>query len=171
MHKFLFRTLLAVILPLVGCRDGTDGYIAAAEISERGFARNGEAMRDTESREIRIWGYVDHGNLYGDAGARAILGDWWSGEGPGPTAWRFNLKARKDDAVGQSFPVSVPNDAGRDAVLNVFLADARAGRPTKVFLKGRLSGFDAPTQGGLLTGLYLELQSSREIHLGRPEVN
>ncbi len=48
---------------------------------------------------------------------KLILGDWWSGEGPDATTWRFNLKAEADDEVGHSFPVHVPNDPGRDDLL------------------------------------------------------
>jgi hypothetical protein len=99
------------------------------------------------------------------AGAKAILQEWWSGEGPGPGTWRFNLKAEADDVVGRSFAVHVPNDAGWEDQLRRFVADARAGRPTKVFVSGRPFTFDAPTQARDLTGLYLELESSREIRL------
>ena len=60
-------------------------------------------------------------------------------------------------------------DPGRDELLKVFLADARAGRPTKVYLEGSLLTFDAPTNGRLLHGLRMELQSSRDIRLTLPE--
>lgn len=145
------------------------GYLAAATISRNGFALDSEALRHSQGQHIRLWGYVDHGNLYGDAGARSILAEWWSGDGPNPATWRFNLKAREDDATGRSFAVYVPNDPGREAVLQTFVADARAGKPTRVFLSGRLFTFDAPTSGAVLTGVYLALQSSREILFGLPE--
>ena len=61
--------------------------------------------------------------------------------------------------------VRVPNDPGRDNLLRTFVADAKAGRPTKVFVKGTLHAFDAPTNGITLTGLYLELGSSGDICL------
>ena len=57
----------------------------------------------------------------------------------------------------------VPNDAGREDLLRRFVADARAGRPTKVFVQGKLLTFEAPTQVSNLTGLYLELGASRDI--------
>ncbi len=139
--------------------------MAAAAISANGFARDREAMRKAEGQTIRLWGFVDHANLYGNAGARMILGDWWSGEGPGAAAWRFNLKAHAEDKNGQSFPVYVPNDPERDALLKKFMADAQAGRPTRVFVKGRLFTFAAPTQAGRLTGLYLKVDSSQDIRL------
>lgn len=115
--------------------------------------------------EIRVWGYVDYANLYGDAGAKAILGEFWSGEGPDAASWRFNLKAAEDDAAGQSFAVHVPDDGRRDEVLRVFVANARAGKPTKVFLRGRLFTFAAPANARALTGLYMELQSADDIRL------
>lgn len=159
---------LQLIVPLIGscllgCQDSVGDYVAASAISRNGLARNGNAINALDGREIAVWGFVDHGNLYGDAGARAILGDWWSGDGPTPTRWRFNLKARADDATGHSFPVRVPNDRGRDDLLKRFVAHARAGKSTKVFLKGRVSIFAAPTNVVPLTGLSLELTSSRDI--------
>jgi len=160
--------LMFVLMPsLSGCSERIDGYMAAASISANGFALDGEAMRQAEGQTIRLWGFVDHANLYGNAGARLVLGDWWSGEGPDATAWRFNLKAHTEDKNGQSFPVYVPNDPRRDALLKKFMADAWAGRPTRVFVKGRLFTFAAPTQAGLLTGLYLKVDSSQDIRLKR----
>jgi hypothetical protein len=61
--------------------------------------------------------------------------------------------------------VRVPNDPGRDQLLWAFAADARAGRPTRVFVTGRIYPFVAPTNTSTLTGLYLEPRSSREIRL------
>ena len=101
--------------------------------------------------------------MYGDAGANEILEDWWSGEGPSTTTWRFNLKAKENDETGRSFPVHVPNDQGRDEILKAFLADARAQKPTKVYVKGKLFTFDAPTNAEALTGLVMELKSSDDI--------
>jgi hypothetical protein len=120
-------------------------------------------------QEVKVWGFVDHGNLYGDESAKEILGDWWSGEGLSPTTWRFDPKANADDEAGHSFSVYVPNDPGRDDLLKTFVADARAGKPTRVFVTGRVFTFDAPTNVTPLTGLYLELQSSDDILLEVPE--
>lgn len=114
-------------------------------------------------REIKVWGFVDHRNMYGDDGARKLLEDWWSGVGPSVTAWRFNLQAREDDEAGRSLAVHVPNDPGRDELLRAFLADARAGKPTKVFVKGKIFTFAAPANLRRYTGLYMEVQSSRDI--------
>ena len=161
--------ILFVALLLAGCDQRADGYLAASAISQNGFAANGKGVQQALGREIRLWGFVDHGNLYGNDGARRILAEWWSGDGPSATTWRFNLKAKADDEVGRSFQVHVPNDPGRDALLKAFLADARAGKPTKVFLKGRLFTFDAPTNARTLVGLTMDVQSSRDIRLGLPE--
>jgi hypothetical protein len=144
--------------------------MAASSITKGGFAGDGEQIRALAGNEVKLWGFVDHGNVYGDEGAKAILGDWWSGPGPDATTWRFDLKARAGDAVGQSFAVTVPNDEGRDALLRRFVEDARAENPTRVFLTGRIDAFDAPTSHATLTGLTMELQSSRDILFAPPEV-
>jgi hypothetical protein len=161
--------LAASLLLTAGCQQQAGGDVAASSISRDGFALDGAALRRLDGQEIKLWGYVDHGNLYGDAGARAILQEWWSGDGPNAKTWRFNVKANADDEAGRSFAVHVPNDSGRDPLLTRFLADARTGRPTKVFVKGKLLTFDAPTSGTLLTGLIVEPSSSRDILLEAPQ--
>ena len=128
-------------------------------------------MRKVHGQEIRVWGFVDHNNLYGDDHAKKILGEWWSGDGPNAASWRFNLKAKEDDEAGQSFQVRVPNDPWRDDLLRTFVADARAHRPTPVFVKGKLFTFAAPANVTFLTGLFIEARSSQDISLGFPEKN
>jgi len=157
--------LTLVAAGLAGCGEETGGYIPVSEIAPNGFVSGQRAAVAARVREIRLWGYVDHGNLYGDADAKAILQEWWAGQGPDAGTRRFNLKAGANDAVGHSFPAHVPNDAGREDLLRRFRADARAGGPPKVFVNGRPFTFDAPTQARDLTGLYLELESSRDIRL------
>jgi hypothetical protein len=169
MNKYLSLIMLVATMFLAGCNGQMGDYFAASSISRNGLARNGEAMRKADGQEIKVWGFVDHGNIYGDEGAEAILKDWWSGDGPTATTWRFNLKANADDEAGQSFSVQVPNDEGRDHLLKVFLTDARAQQPTKVFVKGRIFTVDAPTNVTSLTGLYMELESSHDILLELPE--
>ena len=160
--------ILSLIASLLGCDERIDGYVAASSISRNGFAKDACAVRGLVGREISLWGFVDAHNLYGDASAKTILGDWWSGEGAEPRSWHFHLKARADDAPGHSFRVTVPNDAGRDALLRAFIADAEAQGPTQVFVTGRLSTFEAPAGLKHLTGLYLEVQTSRDVQLANP---
>ena len=169
MKKYLGLVMLVVTVFLAACSDQKGDYIAASSLSKDGFARNAAEVRKLHGQEVKLWGFVDHGNLYGDEGAKQILGERWSGDGPNATTWRFNLKAKADDEVGRSFAVNVPNDPGRDDLLKAFLADASAGKPTKVFLKGTLFTFDAPTNAAPLTGLSLDLQSSRDILFELPE--
>lgn len=142
-----------------------DDYMAASSISRDGFAIDDDEIRQLDGQEVMLWGYVDPGNLYGDDSARAILEDWWSGAGPDATTWRFNLKANAGDEVGKSFAVQVANDAGRDALLRRFVADARAQQPTRVFVTGRLTTFEAPFGDRVRTGLTLDVQSSSDIIL------
>ncbi|MGA7877171.1 MAG: hypothetical protein WCA08_16040 [Desulfoferrobacter sp.] len=128
MHKHLILIVLIIATLMVGCNEGTGDYIAASSVSKNGFAWNRKEMRDLRGQEIKIWGFVDHSNIYGDEGAKQILGDWWSGDGPSASTWSFNLKSRENDEVGHSFSVRVPNDQGRDDLLKAFLADAKAQR-------------------------------------------
>ncbi len=167
--KRLLPSLLVAATLLTGCQLPTGDYVAASAISQDGFARDGAALRQLQGQEVKIWGFVDHGNLYGDEGTKLILGDWWSGEGPDTDTWRFNLKANADDEVGHSFPVHVPNDPGRDALLKAFAADARTGQPTQVYVKGRIFTFDAPANVMTLSGLLMELEGSQDIQLERPK--
>lgn len=160
---------LGLLVLLAGCARPIEGYTAASTISRNGFAVDAERARSLAGQDVAIWGYVDHGNLYGDASAQQILDEWWSGVGPTATSWQFNLKANADDAVGRSFAVHVPNDGGRDDLLAVLAADARAQRPTKVFVKGRLYTFDAPGNFSKQTGLYMEVASSGDILLASSE--
>lgn len=169
MNRILGSVVWAVTLCALGCDGPIGGYDPASSISRNGFARGGEAVRELHGRVVEIWGFVDHGNLYGDESAREVLGEWWSGAAAGAAAWRFNLKAREDDAAGRSFPIHVLSGEGRDALLEVFVADARARRPTRVFVRGTLFTYAAPTQGAALTGLYMEVRSSRDISLEPPQ--
>jgi len=165
LHRLFHLTclMLAAAIGLAGCGEQACGYLPVSAIARNGFMTGQGAVAEVRGRKVRLWGFVDQGNLYGDAGAKRILGKWWSGEGPDPDRWRFNLKAEAADPVGRSFAVHVPNDAGRDDLLRRFAANTEAGRPTKVYVRGRLHTFEAPTQLRHLTGVYLELASSRDV--------
>ena len=139
-------------------------YEAASALTRNGFAKDDE-IRQLDGQEVMLWGYVDHGNLYGDESAQEILGDWWSGNGPDASTWRFNLKAQADDAVGDSFAVNVSADQRRDELLRQFVTDAEAGRPTRVFIAGRLATFEAPSSDRVRTGLTMDVQSSSDISI------
>lgn len=166
-----FVLALFALASLAGCGRLPGDYIAASSISRNGFAVDAEQMRKAHGKEIRMSGFVDHGNIYGDDGARAILREWWSGYGPDAVTWQFNLKARADDETGHSLAINVADDEGRDRLLKAFVADARQGRPTTVYVTGRIFTFDAPTNSAGLTGLYVEVASSRDILLALPDDN
>ena len=170
MNKYLGLVIILVVTVfLVGCSEQIGDYTAASSISENGFAKDAKHVRGLEGQQVRIWGFVDYANMYGDEGAQEILGEWWGGDRPDATTWRFNLKAREDDEAGQSFAVHVPNDEGRDDLLRAFVADARAQKSTRVFVRGRIFTFDAPANTVSRTGLYMELESSHDILLEPPE--
>lgn len=139
-------------------------YVAAHSFSRSGFASNSAELRRLVGREVLVRGFVDHRNLHGDEGAREILGDWWGGYGPSEDFWGFGLKAESADPAGHSFTVLVPNDLLRDDLLRLFLVDARAGRPTTVYLRGRISTFNAPMNLVSKTGLRMKVDSSVNIH-------
>lgn len=160
-----FMMLFALILA-TGCNEQTGDYVAVSSISIDGFAR--QTAQIVDGQVVKLWGFVDHSNLYGNYGAQEVLADWWSGPGPDDHTWRFNLKAEADDAAGHSFPVYVPNDAGRDALLRAFLVDARTRQPTRVFVTGRLFTFDAPGNVATRTGLYMEAASAHDVLLAPP---
>jgi hypothetical protein len=160
--------MLIVITLLVGCNGQIGNYIAASTVSNGGFARDERQMQELQGQELRLWGFVDHSNLYGDESAKAILEEWWSGDGPDAFTWRFNLKVGKNDEAGHSFPVYVTNDKDRDDLLRLFVADARAQQPTRVFVTGRIFTNEAPTNITSLTGLHMELDSSSDILLEPP---
>jgi hypothetical protein len=159
----LIAIAVFIMAMLIGCLDSESGYVPASSISEDGLALDPGKMRRIDGQEIRLWGFVDHGNLYGNDRVKTILQEWWSGYGPSPATWSFNLKADKDDKIGQSFKVTAPNDPWRDDVFRMFLADAKAHKPTKVYARGRIFTFAMPINIATPTGLYLELEFSRDI--------
>lgn len=156
------------ILVTAGCGSQINGYLPVSGIAREGFLSGQGHSLSAQGRQIKLWGYVDHGNLYGDMNAKRILGEWWSGEEPRSGTWRFNLKAADDDAVGHSFAVFVANDPERQQILERFVADARAQRPTPVYVRGELFRFEAPTQARDLTGIYMEVTSSADIKFEPP---
>jgi hypothetical protein len=158
---------LVCIAALTACEQPSQAYVSAADLTRHGFAREGAVARRLQGRTVRVWGFVDQANLYGDPGTRDVLGEWWSGEPDDPATWRFNLKAHPDDKAGHSFAVHVRNDPGRRRLLSAMVADARAGRATKVYVTGTLRTFDAPTNVSKQTGIYLEVDGSSGVLLGR----
>ena len=169
MSKYLnliIITSISLIL-LNGCNNKSKGYIAATSITKNGFARHKESIQKLNGSKIRIWGYVDHCNIYADD-VNEILADWRAGNGPNPTTWRFNLKAKPDDNAGESFAVYVKNDKHREKLLKNFIADAKAAKPTRVFVKGKILAFDAPINFRTLTSLRIEVESAKDILLEYP---
>lgn len=150
---------------LSGCQEQNVDYIAASSITDGGLLRNSQKTQIINGQEIKVWGFVDTSNLYGNDEVKAVLKEWWGGYGPTSSTWSFNLKAQKNDKAGHSFQVTVPNDQGRDHVLETILADARAQRSTKVHLTGKVYTFAMPTNFANYTGLYMKLASSEDILL------
>ena len=144
------RAALAALLGsvlLAGCGQNIGDYTSVSSFSRNGFAKNEKQARAVNGRELAVWGYVDYGNIYGDATAKSILGQWWSGDGPDSLTWAFNVKAGPDVPVGRSFQVQVRNDSGRNDLLRAIAGNATSGRPTQVFLKGKCSRSTRPSTG------------------------
>lgn len=148
MNKQLNIIIVFLIL-ISGCNNKQIGdYIAASSITKDGFAKNRNQMLKEQGKEIKIWGFVDHPNIFVDS-----------------TTWKFNIKAKQNDEVGKSFSVIVPNDQGRDALMKVFLADEKADRATRVFVKGKVFVFDAPSMWGSNTGISIKVKSTIDIKI------
>ncbi len=170
MKKFFYCIISVFIIAFLhGCNETIGEYIAASSISRGGYAANPSHMLKLNGREISVWGYVDHGNMYGNDDVKKILQDWYGGKGPHQSRWRFGLKGKKNDEVGCSFSVHVANDPGRDNLLKAFLSDAKADKPTMVFIKGRVFTSDLPTNFHHLTGIYMVVKSTKDITLEHPK--
>lgn len=61
----------------------------------------------------------------------------------------------------------VRNDPDRDSLLSAIVANARAGRATKVHVTGTLHTFGAPTNTMVQTGIYLDVDASSGVLLDR----
>lgn len=167
MSAVAWLATVVVVASCAACADrAPQEVVPASAISVHGFAAHGFDVRADTGRALTLRGYVDHANLYGDAGAKAILGAWWSGDGPDPATWRFNLKAHAEDGAGRSFAVHVASDTGRDELLRTMAADARAGRPTPVVVRGTVTTFAAPLDMMTRRGLLMTVASSRDVRLG-----
>ena len=152
--------LIIVTLPLLlgGCVDkSVGGYIPASSFSKKGFAKNREQALANRGKVIKVWGYVDGANVFSK--------EW---EDDSPEKWRFDLKAKPWDDVGQSFPIHVPVDDGHDELVALFVANHFINKPTRVFVTGRISTFDAPMNFVRKTGLSMDVNSSKDILLEAP---
>jgi hypothetical protein len=153
--------LVALAPDLSGCAPPGVDCRPIGTLASHGLARAGVASQ----RHACVQGWVDRGNLYGDAGVRARLGRWWSGPGPHTDAWRFDLLARADEPIGHGVPVQVPNDAGRDMLIARLAADADAGRATAVCVCGGLVATPAPTNLRTFTALALHPNGTGDIRV------
>ncbi len=151
----IFIMSLSVVI-MSGCHQQIGSYVAASSFSKNGFARNRKQMIRAHGTEINTWGFVDYSNIFADG---------VDGSHSHPTRWRFDLKAKPDDDAGSSFSIYLPKDDGRYRLLNTFIENEKKGRPTRVFVKGKIFTFDAPINFYLLTGLYMEVRSTLDIRL------
>ena len=152
------QILLIVPLFLGGCKDKPiGGYVPASSFSKKGFAKNREEVLAHRGKVLKVWGYVDGGNVFPK--------DWGDNQ---PGKWRFKLKAKPSDEVGQSFSIHIPVDDRHDELVALFEATDFAEKPTRVFVTGKLSTFDAPMNFVRKTGLIMDVNSSKDILLKAP---
>jgi len=151
--------MMAVVVVL-GCEDESiGGYVAASSFSKKGFAKNRKEALALRGKALKVWGYVDGGNVFPkDSDHNHRL----------PETWSFKLKAKPNDQVGQSFPIIIPADDGHDKLAALFWANHLAGKPTRVFVTGTISTFEAPMNFVTKTGLVMKLNSSKDISLKTP---
>ena len=152
--------LLILIVPLFlgGCKDKPiGGYVPASSFSKKGFAKNREQVLALRGKVLKVWGYVDGGNVFPK--------DWGDNQ---PGKWRFKLKAKPSDDVGQSFSIHIPVDDRHDELVALFEATVFADKPTRIFVTGKLSTFDAPVNFVRKTGLIMDVNSSKDIFLQAP---
>ena len=120
----LFIIIMVVTLLLGGCVDKSmGGYVPASSFSKKGFAKNREEVLAHRGKVLKVWGYVDGGNVFPK--------DWGDNQ---PEKWRFKLKAKPWDDVGQSFSIHIPVDDGHDELVALFEATDLADKPTRVFV-------------------------------------
>jgi hypothetical protein len=48
---------------LVGCGEPIGGYIPAQSIAENGFISDRQSLSNVRGWEVKLWGFVDRGNL------------------------------------------------------------------------------------------------------------
>ena len=154
----LVLIIMIVSLFLGGCKDKTiGGYVPASSFSKKGFAKNREEALAHRGKVLKVWGYVDGGNVFPK--------DWGTNQ---PGKWRFKLKAKPSDEVGQSFSILIPVDDRHDELVALFEATDFSEKPSCVFVTGKLSTFDAPMNFVRKTGLSMDVNSSKDILLKAP---
>ena len=150
--------IILMLSVLAGCIDKPiGGYVPASSFSKKGFAKNRKEVLAHRGKVLKVWGYVDGGNVFPK--------DWGDNQ---PGKWRFKLKAKPWDDVGQSFSIHIPVDDGHDELVALFEATDFADKPTRVFVTGKLSTFDAPMNFVRKTGLSMDLNSSEDVLLKAP---
>ena len=113
---------MTVPLLLGGCKDKPiAGYVPASSFSKKGFAKNREQVLALRGKVLKVWGYVDGGNVFPK--------DWGTNQ---PGKWRFKLKSKPSDEVGQSFSIHIPVDDRHDELVALFEATDFADKPTRL---------------------------------------
>ncbi len=152
--------LIILILPLLlggGEDKPMGGYVSASSFSKKGWAKNRKQALAHRGKVLKVWGYVDGSNVFPK-----------DSDHNQPGKWSFHLKAKPSDHTGQSFPIIIPVDDGHDKLVALFEANDLADKPTRVFVTGIISTFDAPMNFVTKTGLSMKLNSSKDILLKAP---
>ncbi|MEX1315898.1 MAG: hypothetical protein AB1Z22_02080 [Synechococcaceae cyanobacterium] len=165
-------TCVTILVLVTGCDEQIGGYLPASSISTRtGFARNRKQALKMSGKEIKLWGYVDYSNVYADGAGDAVPTDWDQVHSHNltPDMWRFDLMIRPDGEAGCGFAVYLRKHEDGKKLFAGFSTNERAGKPSRVYVKGKVFTFDAPTNLMGLTGLYMESELPNGVLLEHPD--
>ena len=102
---------MTVPLLLGGCKDKPiAGYVPEYSFRKKARQKPCEAL-GLRGKVLKVWGYVDGGNVFPK--------DWGTNQ---PGKWRFKLKSKPSDEVGQSFSIHIPVDDRHDELVALFEA-------------------------------------------------
>ncbi len=138
--------LLLAAAWLAGCDEPAGEYLPASSIARKGFVRDHQSISELQGVQggpVRLWGFVDHGNLYGDGRAKRVLAEWQERDGPDADTRRFDPKAEATTRWGACSRCSSPTMRGARTFLERFVADTGRGAPRRLYA-GQFK-FHAPT--------------------------
>ena len=161
LNLFLMGVVAVGTIPVLGGEKANPEttVIPASSISRNGFARSRTRMKKLDGQVIRVCGYVDYSNFFPES---------LDGRGVYTNVWRFNMKSAPDDAAGKSFGIRVKKDEARSTIQQRIRDNMLAGKPTKVYISGKVSTYDLSTNFRRLTGFHIDVSSSTGISFQEP---
>lgn len=167
----VFAALVGGIILMEGCDRRIGDYRPLSSMVNRsGFAVDRRRALELEGQEIRIWGYVDSLNVYSNPVAEHVPAGWHRvhASHDGAEVLRFDLVTSPSGRAGSGIHVYLPNNEGARMLMKSLAADRAAGTSTRVFVRGNVFTFDAPTNLSRHIGLYIVVKSSKDVLLEHP---